>query len=538
MIASFSTHASTVKHGKHGKDEAGSREAAVDLDGFILPKRYDGSVDVVFDGRRIWSVAVSDYPANRRGMRHVPWPELLVPFLRGRANVELRDHLTQELIYGQEVTFHTDTGRVRLQDEDGRPWVIDKWGFLQLSFLEQGPAMVAEMLDATELILSVLSHDCQLPAWIAFGSLLGAVRDQALIGHDNDIDVAYLSPHESPADVALEMFRVSRALRRRGLFVVDKSGSFVTVMMPLSDGSRLPVDVYACFYLGDTLYETASVAAPVPRSAVLPIGEVVLEGRLLPAPADPARLLEASYGPGWRISDPAFRYETPDAITGRFMDWFGSLMMRRRHWDRLYRGILRVQVPKRHSGFAAWTLPQLPVGAVLLDVGCGNGRDTLWFARHGVSVVGFDFAPDAIRLCRARVKQERVVASFRPLNLYDFRDTLTRGSVIAHTLPKPRVLYARFMLHALEDGGRRNLWRLADMVLRGDGLGFFEFRTHRDATLPHHHHDHFRKFLEPDQVCSEIEAAGGLIEARVEGTGLSPYGDEDPDLCRLRVRWR
>lgn len=524
--------------GRAEPDGAGGRLPRIDGDGFTLPRRFDTSVDVIFDGRRIWSIAGSDYRADRHGMRQVRWPELLVPFLQGAAHVELREHRTQELIHEQEVVFGDATGRVRLQDRDGRPWVIDKWEFLQLSFTEQGPAVVAQMLAATERILSVLADDCDLAAWVAFGSLLGAVREQALIRHDNDIDVAYLSAYENPVDVALEMFRVTRALRSRGLVVVGKTGSFVTVMMPLSDGSRLPVDVYACFYLGDTLYETASVAAPVPRSAILPLSEVTLEGRILPAPADPARLLEASYGPHWRTPDPAFRYDTPEPVTQKFADWFGSTMMRRRHWDRLYRGILRVEVPTQHSAFAAWTLPRLGASDVVLDVGCGNGRDAFWFADQGFSTVGFDFAPDALRICRARAKKEQVSARFRPLNLYDYRDTLTRGSIIAHTLPKPRALYARFLLHTLEDGGRLNLWRFTDMVLRGGGQGFFEFRTHRDAKLPHRHHDHFRRFLDPDLICREIETSGGRVEERVEGTGMAPYGVEDPHVCRLRVRWR
>ena len=42
------------------------------------------------------------------------------------------------------------------------------------------------------------------------------------------------------------------------------------------------------------------------------------------------------------------------------------------------------------SGLYEPFLEQLPVGAHILDAGCGSGRDSLYFSKHGYRVTAFD----------------------------------------------------------------------------------------------------------------------------------------------------
>ncbi|MBA3233279.1 MAG: LicD family protein, partial [Propionibacteriales bacterium] len=282
--------------------------------GLNLPAHVTVTCDVHFDGRRVWSFAPTDFDTERSQRRFVPWPRLLLPWLRGTTTVSVVEHLSGVVALIEEHDFGgAEAGtRVRLETAAGAPQVVDKWGFIQHSFDDRGPEDRARLVDVAEQILQVLAKDCDLPAWVAFGSLLGAVREGGMIGHDSDVDIAYLSKHENPVDVAREMFAVSRALRAADMSVATRTGSFCAVTPPRSQGRWLPpIDVYACFYVGDTLYETASVGQPIPREAVLPLTTVQFEGRALPAPADPEVMLEASYGPNWRIPDPAFAYRTP-----------------------------------------------------------------------------------------------------------------------------------------------------------------------------------------------------------------------------------
>ncbi|MBA3234131.1 MAG: methyltransferase domain-containing protein, partial [Propionibacteriales bacterium] len=214
-----------------------------------------------------------------------------------------------------------------------------------------------------------------------------------------------------------------------------------------------------------------------------------------------------------------------------------SSTKRRRHWDRLYRGALGINLPEGPTPFAEWTLMQLEPGTRVVDLGCGNGRDTLHLATQGHSAIGLDFSTASFADARRKAAALGVPATYDAVNLYDFRSVVTYGAILAHGQRTPPSLYARFLLHTLEDDGRANLWSFCDMVLRGRGRAYFEFRTHRDRVLPHTY-DGFRRYLHPDQVVAEIESAGGLVDERVEGQGLAAYGEEDPDVCRLVVTWQ
>jgi cyclopropane fatty-acyl-phospholipid synthase-like methyltransferase len=46
-----------------------------------------------------------------------------------------------------------------------------------------------------------------------------------------------------------------------------------------------------------------------------------------------------------------------------------------------------------------------------LDLGCGNGRDAIFLARHGFDVTAVDFSPTAIRMARQNVQQAGVLVT-------------------------------------------------------------------------------------------------------------------------------
>lgn len=511
---------------------------AVDDAGLTIPVGVTGTVDVLFEGDRVWSFSPPEHTNVAGGQRRVPWPQLLRSHLDGTTRVDVLEHATGAVLLSAEQAFGSGTGRLRFADKSGNPRVIDKWGFVQKPMSSRDPASLEPVLDGAEEILDTLSTDCALPAWIAFGSLLGAVRAGKVIPHDNDLDVAYLSSYENPVDVAREMFRVSRALQRRGMRVLTKTGSFVTVIVMLPGGGQMAIDVYACFYIGDILYESSSVRAPVPRDALLPLGTVTFERRSFPAPRDPRVLLEASYGPDWEVPDPGFRYRIPPSLKRRFLGWYGSSMRHRRYWDRLYEGGLGYRISDDRSPFAEWVLPQLRPERPVLDVGCGNGRDTFWLAEQGLQVTGLEYSKAAMGRCRAKAARSSSPATFSLVNFYDVRDTLVKAALTARETPGPRTVYARFLLHSLEPDARRNFWHFADTVLRGGGEAFVEFRTPLDSGRPRAFEPHYCQYLRPAEICAEITRAGGEVVERVEGVGLSPYQGEDPHLCRLKAVWK
>lgn len=207
-----------------------------------------------------------------------------------------------------------------------------------------------------------------------------------------------------------------------------------------------------------------------------------------------------------------------------------------RYWESFYSSQRCAAVPDQPSAFAQWVHHREATSRPVVEIGFGTGRDALWFASLGYQVQGLEYARSAVEHAQDAAKTAGLPVEFNVFNLYELRQVLATGARLAQD-DRPKTLYGRFLLHALEDVGRHHLWRLAQMALRAGGHLYLEFRTGKDAAAPHAFGEHFRRFLNPDAVVDEIESRGGHVEHREESHGLAIYKDEDPHVCRIVVRW-
>jgi SAM-dependent methyltransferase len=513
--------------------------ATVDKDGVTVGADARTVIDVLFEGQWVWSFQCGrDTEPSGAGPR-ASWPVSLRPFLRGTGQVTVRERFSGRTWFDGEYAFDAGTARVRIVDAQGRPLIVDKAGDLQCGFAERGQATVDALLDAVEDVLARLA-DAGVDAFLAFGALLGAVRDGSFIPHDSDADVAYLSRHTSPVDVARESFALERAMIDAGYWTWRFSAADFKVIVPDPEGGRA-IDIFAGFVADGVFYLLPEVAAEVAQDAfheeiILPLGEVGLHGRKITAPRDPEALLEIIYGPDWRIPDPSFKFTPPRWVRRRLDGWLRGNNGNRQHWWPFYFGRSKEAVSVDPSPFATW-VHEHELASSIVDIGSGTGRDSLWFARQGHDVLGMDYIPAATERAGKVAREEELPARFKTLNLYDIRQVLGVGGELAHQ-DDPPVLYGRFLIHALEDLGRHNLWRLAGMCLRRGGKFYLEFRTGLDAGAEHEFGEHFRRYLDPDVVVAEIEERGGRIEHREAGYGLAVYKNEDPHICRLVATWK
>lgn len=509
--------------------------------GLVVPASLVASVDVLFDGQRVWSFSPAhDGRTTETGLL-VSWPKALVRHLDGVADVELVDHVSREVVHKQTVGFGEGTWRVAVVDAEGHPLAVDKGGRLQRDFSNTADSARGEIMDALVAVMRDLHDECGLDTYLMYGCLLGAVRDGHMIGHDSDADVAYLSAHQHPFDVIRECTAATRRMRRLGWKVVRMSGANFKVWVPLPDGRRVGIDVFGSFHVGERFHVTGSLTGTLDRSALLPLGTVTLEGRQITAPADPERVLAFTYGPGWQVPDPAFHFGH-DPVDVRRMDaWFRSQRRRMRFWSDFYKSPDADRVPRERSDFARWVqgrLAERGAGAVdLLDVGAGTGRDAIFFAEQGHRVVAYDYTSTGLKRTRKQRRRRKSLVPARTLNLEDVRSVLVTGARLAH-LPGPREVYARGLLDVLGAAGRDNFWRFAAMVQRHGGETFVEFRTPTSRGEQKFFGRRSRTFLPPDVAVREIESYGGRVVHREAGRDLAVLGEENPHICRLVVRWK
>jgi SAM-dependent methyltransferase len=278
----------------------------------------------------------------------------------------------------------------------------------------------------------------------------------------------------------LESFQVQRRLLDMGYEIHRYSGLAFKVVVRESDGSPRGLDVFGGFMLDGRLYLMGEVGHRFRPEWIEPRSEVTLAGRTYPAPAEPDHLLEAMYGPSWRVPDPAFKFTTPLAASRRLNGWFrGTRVGLDAKWARFSRGP-GVAVPEGPSAFVQWAAareqgPEQAI-ATAVDIGCGTGGDVLWLASQGIRSWGLDYFPRGFRNADQRARKEGLDARFEWANLNQLRSVLASGAILARE-PGPRIALARHVTEHTDAAGRENLLRLARMTVGHSGRLYLQARA-------------------------------------------------------------
>ncbi len=187
------------------------------------------------------------------------------------------------------------------------------------------------------------------------------------------------------------------------------------------------------------------------RDWIYPLGTAELDGRPMPVPARPEKLLEAMYGPSWQAPDPAFKFSTPDPHHPRVRRLVprhpaGQPVLGSKRAHVMAHKPLR-QTPstlaKRALALAA------PLGAEVLDIGAGRG------CRQPVAGASGPLG-DGVRLrARARSSRRRTDADggvARPRGPLPQPHRMAVGAsprVLGwRSRPRPRVVLARHVVDA------------------------------------------------------------------------------------------
>ncbi len=173
----------------------------------------------------------------------------------------------------------------------------------------------------------------------------------------------------------------------------------------------------------------------------------------------------------------------------------------------------------------------------VIDLGCGDGRDSYAFAAAGFSVLGIDRSHVAVAHAGKKAEQldHTEVARFVACDVSDVeRLRTTLKSEIDLAGDRPELFYARFFLHSIPESVQEGLLCEIAALARADDWFAAEFRTDQDASAVKVHQKHYRRFQNGAEFGRRLSADFGFDPIHVEeGTGLSPYRGEDPHLYRI-----
>lgn len=197
------------------------------------------------------------------------------------------------------------------------------------------------------------------------------------------------------------------------------------------------------------------------------------------------------------------------------------------YWDQYYKNHL---CPEEPSLFAQYVATLVEPGRRMIELGCGNGRDAVYFASRGLDVVALDTSKTAI----AELRKKNVRNAE-----FQCRDFI---SAEAHPFQQYDYAYSRFTLHAVSQSQERTLLKNLQGSLRIGGKLFIEVRSVNDPLYgkgrqiernAFFYDNHYRRFIVMEELTDLLEKLGFRIEYAQERTGFSPYANDDPPVIRI-----
>ncbi len=200
-----------------------------------------------------------------------------------------------------------------------------------------------------------------------------------------------------------------------------------------------------------------------------------------------------------------------------------------------WNGFYARQSKRTPSQFAALVASELREPCVIIDVGCGNGRDSVFLSDNGHVSIGLDASKTVTEANNDFVKNNQKERAF----FHEFaigRDTLksvlTDKNLTAFA-NLPVVIYSRFFLHAineaLEDLFLEDIFDHANKI---DHV-YFEYRETRDENIDKVYDDHYRRFIDADVIADKIQNSRKFqCDYQFVGQGLAKFRDEDPWIAR------
>ncbi len=199
--------------------------------------------------------------------------------------------------------------------------------------------------------------------------------------------------------------------------------------------------------------------------------------------------------------------------------------MDKEYWENFYR---RMKAPVNPSPFARYFVDKyMSQGQRILDLGCGNGRDSIFFARHGLYVTGVDQCAQEI----ARIGA----------NEYGHRLRLVACDMSEFPRNDYHAIYSRFSLHAVSEATENILLAELSRSLVENGLFALEVRSTKDdlfgvgqpAGRNAFVSTHYRRFIDFYEIQEKIKALGFRIVEANEARGFAPHQSEDPVVIRI-----
>jgi len=179
------------------------------------------------------------------------------------------------------------------------------------------------------------------------------------------------------------------------------------------------------------------------------------------------------------------------------------------------------QLPPNNFAIRAYKLIK-PKHKTLLDLGCGTGRDSLYFAHKGLKVTAADWSQSGLDQLQ-KLAEKRNVA-----NLEVIQQDISKLTFKPNSFD---VIYAHLSLHYFDDKTTREIFGKLHSVLKKDGLLFIKCKSTDDMLYGqgrkieknmYERENHVRHFFDKDYMTALL-AKFQMIKVRKSSSVYHSY---------------
>jgi tellurite methyltransferase len=197
-------------------------------------------------------------------------------------------------------------------------------------------------------------------------------------------------------------------------------------------------------------------------------------------------------------------------------------------WENFYKKDTLIYKPSSFAKFIKKKFINKEI-KTLLDIGCGNGRDTFYFSKYVKDIQSIDNSRQAIIQNKNNKRVKNNITFIKKNILNGLGDSVKK------------IVYARFFLHTINYRNEDIFLKILKKISNKTTIVALEFRTTKDQLLQKGVKistnegltDHYRRFVDVGDFLKKLNKINFKIIYLKQSINLSKYKNDNPHLCRV-----